>query len=67
MYESLNLTLGALPDETRILLRHEYTVNNLRFAESLDRKIPEFRRNWRGQAARAKASRRCRARCAKSG
>jgi hydroxyacylglutathione hydrolase len=36
MYESLNLTLGALPDDTRIYCGHEYTVNNLRFAESLE-------------------------------
>ena len=36
MYESLNLTLGALPDDTRIYCGHEYTVNNLRFAEALE-------------------------------
>ena len=36
MYESLNLTLGGLPDETRIYCGHEYTLNNLRFAESLE-------------------------------
>lgn len=36
MYESLNLTLGALPDETQIYCGHEYTVSNLRFAETLE-------------------------------
>ena len=42
MYESLNLTLGALPDDTRIYCGHEYTVNNLRFAESLEPSNPEI-------------------------
>jgi hydroxyacylglutathione hydrolase len=36
MYESLNLKLGALPDATRIYCGHEYTVNNLKFAKSLE-------------------------------
>jgi hydroxyacylglutathione hydrolase len=36
MYESLNLTLGALPDDTRIYCGHEYTVSNLKFAASLE-------------------------------
>lgn len=36
MYESLNLKLGALPDDTRIYCGHEYTLSNLRFAESLE-------------------------------
>lgn len=36
MYESLNLTLGALPDETLIYCGHEYTVSNLRFAQTLE-------------------------------
>jgi len=36
MYESLNLKLGALPDDTRIYCGHEYTVSNLRFAETLE-------------------------------
>jgi hydroxyacylglutathione hydrolase len=42
MYESLNLTLGALPDDTRIYCGHEYTLNNLRFAESLEPQNPEI-------------------------
>lgn len=36
MYESLNTKLGALPDDTRIYCGHEYTLSNLRFAESLE-------------------------------
>jgi hydroxyacylglutathione hydrolase len=36
MYESLNQKLGALPDDTRIYCGHEYTLNNLRFAETLE-------------------------------
>lgn len=36
MYESLNLKLGALPDETRVYCGHEYTVSNLKFAETLE-------------------------------
>ena len=36
MYESLNLKLGALPGETAVYCGHEYTVNNLRFAASLE-------------------------------
>jgi hydroxyacylglutathione hydrolase len=36
MYESLNVKLGALPDDTRIYCGHEYTVSNLRFAQTLE-------------------------------
>lgn len=36
MYESLNLKLGALPDDTKVYCGHEYTVSNLRFAEALE-------------------------------
>jgi hydroxyacylglutathione hydrolase len=36
MYESLNVKLGALPDETRVYCGHEYTANNLRFAAALE-------------------------------
>jgi len=36
MYESLNLKLGALPDDTKVYCGHEYTVSNLRFAETLE-------------------------------
>lgn len=32
MYTSLNVTLGALPDDTRVFCGHEYTVKNLEFA-----------------------------------
>ena len=55
MYESLNLTLGALPDDTRIYCGHEYTVNNLRFAESLEPGNPEIAKKlaW-ARAAREK-------------
>jgi hydroxyacylglutathione hydrolase len=55
MYESLNLTLGALPDDTRIYCGHEYTVNNLRFAESLEPGNQDIAKKlaW-AKAARAK-------------
>lgn len=36
MYESLNVTLAALPDDTRIYCGHEYTASNLRFAAHLE-------------------------------
>jgi len=36
MFESLNRKLGSLPDETKIYCGHEYTVNNLQFAASLE-------------------------------
>ena len=36
MYESLNQKLAQLPAETRVYCGHEYTVNNLRFAASLE-------------------------------
>jgi hydroxyacylglutathione hydrolase len=42
MYESLNLKLGALPDDTRIYCGHEYTLSNLKFAESLEPNNPEI-------------------------
>lgn len=42
MYESLNLKLGALPDDTRVYCGHEYTVSNLRFAHTLEPNNPEI-------------------------
>jgi hydroxyacylglutathione hydrolase len=36
MYESLNVKLGALPDDTRVYCGHEYTANNLRFAVTVE-------------------------------
>jgi hydroxyacylglutathione hydrolase len=36
MHESLNVKLGALPDDTRVYCGHEYTANNLRFAAHLE-------------------------------
>lgn len=36
MYESLNVKLARLPRETKIYCGHEYTVNNLRFAVSVE-------------------------------
>jgi hydroxyacylglutathione hydrolase len=36
MYESLNLKLGSLPDETRVFCGHEYTEQNLRFAAHIE-------------------------------
>ncbi len=36
MYESLNVKLAALPDETLVYCGHEYTASNLRFAAHLE-------------------------------
>lgn len=36
MHRSLNVVLGALPYETTIYCGHEYTEQNLRFAQSVD-------------------------------
>jgi hydroxyacylglutathione hydrolase len=36
MYESLNVTLGALPDDTQVYCGHEYTASNLRFAAHVE-------------------------------
>ena len=42
MYESLNLKLAALPDETRVYCGHEYTLSNLKFAETLEPHNPDI-------------------------
>ena len=36
MYESLCVTLGELPPETRVFCGHEYTAQNLRFAATVE-------------------------------
>jgi hydroxyacylglutathione hydrolase len=36
MHESLNGVIGALPGDTNIYFGHEYTENNLRFAQSVE-------------------------------
>ncbi len=36
MYESLNVTLAALPDDTLVYCGHEYTASNLKFAAHLE-------------------------------
>jgi hydroxyacylglutathione hydrolase len=36
MYESLNVKLAALPDETLLYCGHEYTASNLRFAAHME-------------------------------
>jgi len=36
MYESLNVTLAALPDSTLVYCGHEYTASNLRFAAHME-------------------------------
>lgn len=35
MHKALNVTLGALPDDTRVFPGHEYTKSNVRFALSV--------------------------------
>ena len=54
MHEALNVKLARLPDETRVYCGHEYTENNLRFAQTLEPSNPELReRIARVRAARA--------------
>ncbi|HEY4104463.1 MAG TPA: hydroxyacylglutathione hydrolase [Polyangiaceae bacterium] len=48
MYESLNVKLGALPDDTLVYCGHEYTASNLKFAAHVEPK---------NQAVSAKAKR----------
>ena len=36
MYDSLNIQIGSLPDETELYFGHEYTEANLRFALSVE-------------------------------
>jgi hydroxyacylglutathione hydrolase len=36
MHEALNVKLARLPDDTRVYCGHEYTENNLRFAQTLE-------------------------------
>lgn len=36
MFESLNVKLGSLRDDTRVYCGHEYTQSNLRFAEHIE-------------------------------
>jgi hydroxyacylglutathione hydrolase len=36
MYQSLNVTLAALPDDTLVYCGHEYTVSNLKFAAHVE-------------------------------
>lgn len=43
MYHSLNVTLGALPEETEVFVGHEYTEANLEFAASLEPKNQDLR------------------------
>ncbi len=47
MYESLNVKLALLPDETRVYFGHEYTQSNLRFAMHVEPSNPELGRRSR--------------------
>ena len=38
MHHSLNVKIGKLPDDTQLYFGHEYTENNLRFAQTLEPK-----------------------------
>ena len=38
MHHSLNEKIGKLPDDTQLFFGHEYTENNLRFAQTLEPK-----------------------------
>ncbi|KAH1061552.1 hypothetical protein GYH30_004840, partial [Glycine max] len=58
MYQSLNVTLASLPKSTRVYRGHEYSVNNLQFAVTLEpdnlriqKKLAWARNQWQaGQA-----------------
>ena len=55
MYISLNQVLGSLPETTKFFFGHEYTENNLRFAQTLEPEnevIAEKLRRVRGLRAR---------------
>lgn len=43
MNQSLNHTLAALDDDTRVYCGHEYTVSNLKFAATVEPDNPEIR------------------------
>ena len=54
MHEALNVKLARLPDETLVYCGHEYTENNLRFAQTLEPSNAALReRMARVRAARA--------------
>ncbi|HTO54512.1 MAG TPA: hydroxyacylglutathione hydrolase [Myxococcota bacterium] len=54
MHEALNVKLARLPDDTRVYCGHEYTENNLRFAQTLEPESAALReRVARVRAARA--------------
>ena len=36
MHHSMNEKIGTLPDDTQLYFGHEYTENNLRFAQTLE-------------------------------
>ena len=36
MHHSVNMKLGTLPDKTEIYFGHEYTENNLKFAQTME-------------------------------
>ena len=38
MHHSMNEKIGKLPDDTQLYFGHEYTENNLRFAQTLEPK-----------------------------
>jgi hydroxyacylglutathione hydrolase len=58
MHDALNCKLKALPDETLVYCGHEYTLNNLRFALTLEPGNPALRHKLeRVQRTRAKPAR----------
>lgn len=42
MHHSLNQVIGSFDDETRLFFGHEYTLNNLRFAQAVEPNNPEI-------------------------
>lgn len=59
MYHSLNQVIGSFADETKIYFGHEYTVNNLRFAMSVETDNPDIRQRAQravGQRGTGKAT-----------
>jgi len=58
MHEALNVKLARLPDDTRVYCGHEYTENNLRFAETLEPGSAALRERYaRVRTTRAKPAR----------
>ncbi len=57
MDRALNQIFGALPGETRVFFGHEYSLSNLRFAQSIEPENPQLLKKLRWVEAQRKAGR----------